>query len=527
MKKIKITIITNGDFVDKYTYDLAKWIKSNNKKFYFKNFITLPKNNKKYSNKNKILKKIFFRLIIFFENLVLKFTKNHKDHFQKFDLKNIVNKKFKIRETKNKSLNQEDLNNIKNENFDILIRSCTNILNEEILKCPKYGIISFHHGDYAKYRGSPAGFWEVFFKEKTTGFIIQKLEKKLDYGKIILEGFLQTKSFFLYNQAELFNKSNFYIKKVLLDFHKNKKFYFIKKREKGKIFETPKIMNQIRYLLETTKILIKKIFYYNNNFNIASFNLKKFNSPIIIKNNSKNFLADPFLIKYKNKNFCFAEEYSHIKKKGHIVCIDLNDKKNEKKIILDEKFHLSFPYIFNYNNKFFMCPDTSSISEIRLYESTNFPFKWKFYKTIKKNINSVDNIIFKNKGLWWLFTNIDQSNTGDFSHDLSIFYTKKNPLTNRWKNHLLNPIKINSLETRNAGIILEKNKMIRISQLQGFDNYGENINFHLIKTLTTKKYKEKLIKNKDFTKIKNKLNNADIHHFSKIKNDVLVDFKSS
>ena len=31
MSKIKIGIITNGKFVDKYTYELAEWLKSNNK----------------------------------------------------------------------------------------------------------------------------------------------------------------------------------------------------------------------------------------------------------------------------------------------------------------------------------------------------------------------------------------------------------------------------------------------------------------------------------------------------------------
>ena len=59
-----------------------------------------------------------------------------------------------------------------------------------------------------------------------------------------------------------------------------------------------------------------------------------------------------------------------------------------------------------------------------------------------KNINSADNIIFKNKNLWWLFTNIDRSNSGDFSNDFSIFYSKTNPLTNKWKSHPQNPILI-------------------------------------------------------------------------------------
>ena len=172
-----------------------------------------------------------------------------------------------------------------------------------------------------------------------------------------------------------------------------------------------------------------------------------------------------------------------------------------------------------------MCPDSSNISEIRLYKSVNFPLKWKLYKTIKKNIKAVDNIIFKKINLWWLLTNIDRSNSGDFSHDLSIFYSKKGPLTEKWKSHPQNPIKTNSLESRNAGLIFEKNKIIRVSQVQGFDNYGESINFHEIKYLSTKIYLEKMFKNKNFIKIKKKLKNLDIHHYSKIDKSIIVDFK--
>ena len=40
MKKLKIGIIVNGNFVDKYTYQLARWIKSNNKKLIATTFIS-------------------------------------------------------------------------------------------------------------------------------------------------------------------------------------------------------------------------------------------------------------------------------------------------------------------------------------------------------------------------------------------------------------------------------------------------------------------------------------------------------
>ena len=526
MNKIKIGIITNGKFVDKYTYELANWLRIHNKYFDFRYFISIPK-EKKLLAKKKILKKIFFRLIIFFENLILKLIKKHEDHLSKFDIKKILKKEIKVKILKKNKLHNKNLKEIKNKKFDILIRSSSNILTNDFFKISKFGILSYHHGDYKKFRGSPAGFWEVLKKERNTGFMIQIINKRLDYGNIILEGFLQTKSFFLLNQAELYKKSNIYLKKILLDFSKNKKFLFIKKRKKGKIYETPKVYNQIKYVCQTIKVLTKKIFVDNYNFKLALFKLDNISAPLIIKSDKKKFLADPFLINHYDKTYCFAEEYDHVKKRGHIVCINLNKQQPNKKIVLNENFHLSFPFIFKFKNNFFMCPDSSDISEIRLYKSSNFPLKWRFYKTIKKNINSVDNIIFKKNNLWWLLTNIDRSNSQDFSHDLSIFFSKEGPLTHRWKSHPQNPIKINSLESRNAGLIFEKNKIIRVSQEQGFDNYGENINFHEIKLINKKEYVEEKIKNKNYLNIKKILNNSDIHHFSKINNSIIVDFKSS
>ena len=238
MNKIKIGIITNGNFVDKYTYDLANWLKINNKHFDFKFFISIPK-EKKNLNINKIFKKVFFKLIIFFENLTLRLTKKHPDHLKKFDIKKIVKKEIRINFLKKNQLNKKELKNVKNIKFDILVRSCSNILTNDFFKISKFGIISFHHGDYKKFRGSPAGFWEVLNQEKETGFMIQTINNGLDYGNIILEGFVQTKSFFLLNQAELYKKSNVYLKKILLDFSKNKKILFIKKIKKVKIYETP------------------------------------------------------------------------------------------------------------------------------------------------------------------------------------------------------------------------------------------------------------------------------------------------
>jgi hypothetical protein len=45
-------------------------------------------------------------------------------------------------------------------------------------------ILSYHHGDPHKFRGRPAGFYEIFHGERMMGQIVQVLSNKLDAGRI-------------------------------------------------------------------------------------------------------------------------------------------------------------------------------------------------------------------------------------------------------------------------------------------------------------------------------------------------------
>ena len=525
MKKLKIAFITNGIYTDKYFYQLAKWVKDNDDKFICKDFIII-KNKKKQLLNSKIIKKISFKFLILFERILLFFYTKHKEHFKKFNLKTIINDSFEIFEIQKKTqsfFSDKDLDKIKKQNYDIIIRACSNILTGDILKIPKLGIFSFHHGDIEKYRGTPAGFWEVFYKNDTTGFIIQKLNEKLDNGKILFKGSFQTKFFFLLNQAEMYSKSIVYFQKVLNDVHQNKNFNSIDCQNVGKVYELPKIKNQFIYILNLFLRILKKFFNRKVFWKIFYYNLKK-NSFLIYPNSKNKFLADPFIFKNNSENYIFAEEYCFRNRKGYIVCIDIN-KSGNKKTVLKEKFHLSFPYLFEYKNKIFMCPETSSINEIRLYVSKKFPYEWSYHTTLIKNIKCVDSIIFERDNIWWLLTNIARDDYNDFGHDLSIFYSVDGPLSSKWIKHHKNPIFVDAKISRNAGFFKnDRGEIYRVSQKQGFDQYGRGIDFHKILEISKEKYIEKT-ENIDLPKdiIKTFEKNS-VHHFSKNSENIVFDF---
>ena len=162
--------------------------------------------------------------------------------------------------------------------------------------------------------------------------------------------------------------------------------------------------------------------------------------------------------------------------------------------VLEEDFHLSFPYIFKYNEQIFMCPETHQKEEIRIYICEKFPHKWKFYKTLIKKINAVDTVLFEKDKLWWLITSTSNRFMNDFN-ELNIFYSENGPLTDDWQAHALNPVVVNSNIARNGGIIIDKEKIFRISQKNGFNFYGENFSINEIKILNKDNFKEDKILN--------------------------------
>jgi hypothetical protein len=100
---------------------------------------------------------------------------------------------------------EPDLDKIKSYNLDMILRFGFNIIRGEILNIPTYGVWSFHHGDYLKYRGGPPGFWEIYNEDPWSGAILQKLTDKLDDGIVLYKSQFKTDlSSYTKNKNKLF-----------------------------------------------------------------------------------------------------------------------------------------------------------------------------------------------------------------------------------------------------------------------------------------------------------------------------------
>jgi len=87
---------------------------------------------------------------------------------------------------------EEDLARIRGFDLDFILRFGFGIIRGEILKVPRYGVWSFHHGDEQKYRGAPPCFWEIDQAQPETGVMLQRLTDRLDGGIVLKKGWFQT-----------------------------------------------------------------------------------------------------------------------------------------------------------------------------------------------------------------------------------------------------------------------------------------------------------------------------------------------
>ena len=395
----------------------------------------------------------------------------------------------------------EDLNMIRRLNLDVLIRGGSGILKGDILKITNHGVFSFHHGDHKKNRGGPPAFWEVFNEEDSTGFIIQKLGDDLDNGDIYYSGSVATSFLHTLNFYRIVKKSNIFLIKLLEKLSKGEDNP--RKRDinlySEVLFTVPSIRQQLVYVAKKIYEVIKRLLFklskiekrwsigyqYTSDWMNVSLRKSKF-----IQNPKGRFLADPFVIKKNNEYFCFVEDYSFSSEKGSISLIKIDSSGYQIfENIINEDFHLSYPFIFEQSGQYYMCPESYQANEIRLYKCIEFPCKWEFHKTLMKGVHALDTSIFFENGKWRMLTNIDSSALKKEGSELHLFSADSFD-SNNWIPSNQNPIIFDSSRGRNGGLVISKENKYRVSQNSSYDQYGSAFSINLIKEINDNNYVE-------------------------------------
>lgn len=197
------------------------------------------------------------------------------------------------------------------------------------------------------------------------------------------------------------------------------------------------------------------------------------------------FVADPFMVHEDGVWYMFFEVLNKLDGLGDIGLATSKNGFDWKyvQVVLDEPFHLSYPYVFKWNNDYYMVPETYQANSVRLYKAVEFPTRWEFVKTLLAGGDYVDPSIFYLDGKWWMFTSTPANDS------LRLYHADE--LIGPWSEHCQSPLIENDKSiARPAGrVVVLNGQAIRYTQ-DCEQNYGTQVYAFHIKELTTTSYRE-------------------------------------
>jgi len=402
-------------------------------------------------------------------------------------------------------LEDEDVRAILNAKLDVALRFGFRILRGEVLNVARYGVWSYHHGDNLVYRGSPAGFWEVMNGDPITGSILQVIDEELDNGKVLYRSYTST-----YKRSVRKNCNNFYMKSSKFVIRKLQELYnegqLLEEPQQDTynpysrpLYKTPTNGQMIRLLYGLVKRYATDkfqelrrreqwwIFFYIERRNPGAIPpLYRF-TPIIPPRD--RYWADPFPIFRDRKYYVFVEEFVYRKKRGHISVIEVDAEGNYKEAVtvLKRDYHLSHPFLFEWQDKLFMIPETKVNRTVEVFECVEFPTRWELRQVLLDDVCAVDATLFEKGGRWWMFVNIAQPD--ESTYDELYLYHADNPF-GPWAPHKYNPVKSDVRSARPAGRVFRHGKkLLRPAQDCG-NRYGYGISINEICRLDEEGYEE-------------------------------------
>ncbi len=431
---------------------------------------------------------------------------------------------------------------IRARNLDVILRIGFRIIRGDILSTARHGVWSFHHGDNRTYRGTPALFWEMYERNPVSGVVLQVLTDELDGGKVIYRSLAATEFSSLSRQRNpIYWKASSFVIRRLRDLHargwgylESLPTYHEPPEALGKIYYKPTNWQMLPFLWRT---LVVNNFWrvLRNKTRVDSWSLvwrprtdprkllsEKFHRRgfQVIRPPADRYYADPCAITVGGRTFVFFEDFRYREQKGVVSCLELTGAGPGKvETVLTRPYHLSYPFLFEWNGDAFMVPESGANRTVELYRAVDFPSRWELSRVLLQGVDAVDATLLHYENRWWLFTNI-KIEGGLALDELYLFYA--DGLDQEWTAHPNNPVVSDVRTARPAGRIFEVDgELIRPAQ-DCTISYGRAVSFQRITLLSATGYQEETMNRIDAPL---EPGNVGVHTYTSSEDFEIVDIK--
>lgn len=398
------------------------------------------------------------------------------------------------------SIPSETLVKLESIKPDVILKFGMNLLKNPDQIPSKFGVLSFHHGDPAQFRGRPAGFYELLQNQPTIGVIVQRLCNSLDAGEIYASGsFRCTSHSYKKTLENAYGNGRYLLSKALSNIESP-----FKPQVVGPLYTIPKNRTIVKFVFF---LLIRKIKWLLN----SAFTQKRWTvstspiSPEVFFENydlltgqreipiptDVNFIADPFFLS-DGTIICEMTKKGSITGQLAIIREDRIEAIQSGSHLSGK--HTSFPFPFKNDGSHFLLPEMASVgsqSIFRIEPNHDLTFVQTLLGLEGERL--IDPVLVFKDNTWWLFA----GRLGSES-DLLFLWTSDS-FKNEFQEHQASPIVTNSNFARNGGAIYHHNgNHYRIAQ-NGTGKYGHGINVMLINEISHSMYEEEFISSIKFS----------------------------
>ncbi|MCV0423969.1 MAG: hypothetical protein K5905_00715 [Roseibium sp.] len=204
-----------------------------------------------------------------------------------------------------------------------------------------------------------------------------------------------------------------------------------------------------------------------------------------------HFYADPFPFEKDGKYYVFFEDLNHATQKGVISVVEVTreGQTSAPRTVLEEDWHLSYPFVFEMGDGIWMIPESSTNREIALYRAIEFPNHWERHCTLLADIEAADATLIDHDGRLWMFT-VVRDGVGGYSDMLNIYHADN--LVGPWIPHQCNPVLVDDRTARPGGRMFHKNGTLWRPFQNCRGGYGTGLGLATIDELSPSSFRQSI-----------------------------------
>jgi hypothetical protein len=369
-----------------------------------------------------------------------------------------------------------------------------------------YGIWKFEFGDWARFRGGPPGFWEVYRNAATSGAMLCRITAGRDEVVPLRRGSLSTQAFsYPRNRDQLLSRFSHWPVQVCRDIQSGDVQYLEAEPIRGpaSLNTAPCNKGVLRFAIRMAGYLLRRgmrpwIEHDHWNIGLIEQPVEDFVHPQRERKPIRwlpapapdEFVADPFGWVRDGQLTVFCEHLDYSGDAvGTIAAIQPFSGAPRVPVTIGPvpRVHLSYPAVFEHEGRLLCIPETQGAREVALYELERFPDQWVKRAVLLGDCMIVDATLFRHGERWWLAGASDPGGA-HLGADLHLWYATD--IQGPWIAHASNPVKTDVASARPAGALFWSEGALYRPAQDSSETYGSRVVINRIVTLTPTTFRE-------------------------------------